>query len=168
MAAEDRTSNLALVIRASRDVATTKTPDDEACDAEPGTQVYRDVLDHPDDEAISGVVVPRLDGGLFFATSDALEDRIREVSLASPALTGIVLDSEGIDFVDSQGAAKMRELLELTSQAGVTLHLARVKPAVSSRLARDGFFGLLGDGRVHGNVHRSVEAHLGEAPSPPS
>ena len=54
-------------------------------------------------EQYPGVVVLRLDGGLFFATSDALEDRVREVALSTPGIHGIVLDCEGIDFIDSQG-----------------------------------------------------------------
>ena len=48
---------------------------------EPGTQVFRELDEHPEDEQFPGVVVLRLDGGLFFATSDALEDRVREVAL---------------------------------------------------------------------------------------
>jgi anti-anti-sigma regulatory factor len=52
--------------------------------------------------------VLRLDGGLFFATADALEDRIREVAMSAPGVTGIVLDCGGMDFIDSQGSAKMR------------------------------------------------------------
>ena len=102
---------------------------------EPGTQVFRELDEHPADEQFPGVVVLRLDGGLFFATSDALEDRVREVALSTPDITGIVLDCEGIDFIDSQGSAKMGEILELTEQAGVTLRLARVKPAVHEVLA---------------------------------
>ena len=108
---------------------------------EAGTQVFRELDEHPEDEQFPGVVVLRLDGGLFFATSDALEDRIREVALSTPGISGIVLDCEGIDFIDSQGSAKMREILELTEQAGVTLRLARVKPAVRELLRRDGFLG---------------------------
>jgi SulP family sulfate permease len=113
-------------------------------------------------------VVLRLDGGLFFATSDALEDRVREVALSTPGITGIVLDCEGIDFIDSQGSAKMGELLELTLQAEVTLRLARVKPAVTEVLRRDGFLDRLGNDRTHGNVDRAVKAHAeqsGKAPS---
>ena len=45
--------------------------------------------------AVPGVVVIRLDGGLFFATADALEDRLREVIQSTPGLTGIVLDCGG-------------------------------------------------------------------------
>jgi sulfate permease, SulP family len=127
---------------------------------EPGTQVFRELEEHPADEQFPGVVVLRLDGGLFFATSDALEDRVREVALSTPDITGIVLDCEGIDFIDSQGSAKMGEILELTRQAGVTLRLARVKPAVLEVLRRDGFLNRIGEDRTHGNVYRAVETQI--------
>ena len=130
---------------------------------ERGTQVFRGLDEHPEDEQFPGVVVVGLDGGLFFATSDALEDRLREVATSTPGLTGIVLDCEGIDFIDSQGSAKMREILELTSQAGVTLRLARLKPAVRDLLSRDGVLERIGPDRIHGNVDHAVEAQMAEA-----
>jgi sulfate permease, SulP family len=98
----------------------------------------------------------RLDGGLFFATSDALEDRVREVALSTPGITGLVLDCEGIDFIDSQGSAKLREIVELTEQAGVTLCLARVKPAVRELLGRDGMLDRIGRERLHEGVQQAV------------
>jgi SulP family sulfate permease len=125
---------------------------------EPGTQVFRELDEHPSDQQFPGIVVLRLDGGLFFATSDALEDRVREVAMSTPDITGIVLDCEGIDFIDSQGSAKMGEILELTKQAGVTLRLARLKPAVYELLKRDGIVNRIGEDRTHGNVYRAVEA----------
>src|SRR5512132_413013 len=133
---------------------------------EAGTQVFRELDEHPEDERFPGVVVLRLDGGLFFATSDALEDRIREVALSASDIGGIVLDCEGIDFIDSQGSAKMREILELTERAGVTLRLARVKPAVRELLRRDHVLDRIGGHRIHGNVHRAVEAQLLAADTP--
>ena len=87
----------------------------------------------PDDETFPGYAVVRLDGGLFFATAEALEERIRELALdADPPLRAVVLDIEGVDFVDSQGAAKLAEILDFAESAGVELRLARVKPAVAS------------------------------------
>jgi SulP family sulfate permease len=133
---------------------------------EAGTQVFRELDEHPEDERFPGVVVLRLDGGLFFATSDALEDRIREVALSASDIGGIVLDCEGIDFIDSQGSAKLREILELTEQAGVTLRLARVKPAVRELLRRDHVLDRIGGHRIHGNVHRAVEAQMLAADTP--
>ncbi len=127
---------------------------------EPGTHVFRDLGEHPGDEQYPGIVVVRVDGGLFFATSDALEDRVREVALAMPEITAIVLDCEGMDFIDSQGSAKLREILELTDQAGMTLRLARLKPEVRAVLGRDGVLDRLGDANTHGNVDHAVAAAL--------
>jgi high affinity sulfate transporter 1 len=127
---------------------------------EPGTQVFRELEEHPGDEQLAGVTVLRLDGGLFFATADALEDRIREVALSAPGSTGIVLDCGGMNFIDSQGSAKMAEILRLTGQADVTLRLARLKPAVREVLARDGFLDRIGDDKIHGNIDHAVNAQL--------
>jgi len=125
---------------------------------EPGTQVYRDISNHPEDEQPAGIAVVRLDGDLFFATADALEDRIRNVIRSSSGLGGIVLDCEGINFVDSQGSAKMAEIARLVEESGLILRLARVKPAVAATLDRDGVLERIGPDQIHGNVHRAVQA----------
>jgi sulfate permease, SulP family len=127
---------------------------------EPGTQVFRDVVENPDDEQIPGIVVLRLDGGLFFATADALADRIRTL-IQDENPTCVVLDCEGINFLDSQGSASIDDLLVLCSQADVTLRLARVKPDVRATLEREGTVERLRTEHIHGNVHRAVEAQLG-------
>ena len=126
---------------------------------EAGTQVFRDVVENPDDVQIPGVVILRLDGGLFFATADALGDKVRAV-IQAPDVRCVVLDCEGINFLDSQGSASIDDLLVLCSQADVTLRLARVKPAVRATLEREGTIERLGSEHVHGNVHRAVEAQL--------
>ena len=127
---------------------------------QPGTQVFRELGEHPGDEQVPGVVIVRLDGGLFFATSDTLEDRLRQVIHTTPDLTGIVLDCEGINFVDSQGAAKLMEMVELAEESGITLRLARLKTSVRPTLKRDGVFARFGPDRIHGNVFRAVQAQL--------
>ncbi len=126
----------------------------------PGTQAFRELAEHPDDEQFPGIVVLRLEGGLFFATADALEDRIREVALSSSGTIAIVLDCGGVDFIDSQGSAKLREIVELTAQAEVGLRLARVKPGVLTLLGRDGVLELIGPDRIHPNVDQAVRAQI--------
>jgi SulP family sulfate permease len=123
---------------------------------------FRELDDYPDDQQYPGLVVLRLDGGLFFATCDALEDRVRDIALGTDGTAGIVLDCIAIDFIDSQGAAKLTELLELTEQADVTLRLARIKPTVRALLARDGFIERVGNDRIHETVANAVQHHLDE------
>jgi sulfate permease, SulP family len=132
---------------------------------EAGTQVFRGLDEHPGDETFQGVAVLSLDGGLFFATAEALENRVREL-IDAGGLHAIVLDLEGADFVDSQGASKLTELHELTDSDGITLRLARVKPTVLKVLEADGVVDRIGADHIHGNIDRAVEAQLATAPTP--
>jgi sulfate permease, SulP family len=77
-----------------------------------------------------------------------------------PGITGIVLDCEGIDFIDSQGLAKIGEIHELTQQVGMMLRLARLKPTVRGLLARDGILDRIGEETIDGNVDHAVKAQI--------
>ena len=72
-----------------------------------------------------------------------------------------MLDCGGINFVDSQGAAKMGDVLDLAEESGITLRLARLKPTVSATLDRDGVLERVGHDKIHGNDYRAVQAQLG-------
>jgi high affinity sulfate transporter 1 len=134
---------------------------------EPGTQVFREADGHPGDEIVPGIAVIRFDGGLFFATADALEDRLREVIHSTPGLTGIVLDCGGINFVDSQGATKMADIANLARESDVNLRLTRLKPEVRAVLERDGVIERIGADMIHGNVYRAVQAEQAAAQKRP-
>jgi len=138
---------------------------------ERGTQVFRDLEEHPDDETLPGVLVLRMDGGVFFATADVFQDRVRS-ALLEPDLNGMVLHFAGINFVDSQGAAAVAEIIRMAEESGVELRLAAVRPAVRRVLERDGAVNRLGSDHIHGNVHRALMAmgpgHPGTRPSPAS
>jgi high affinity sulfate transporter 1 len=140
------------------------TPQMPVLGREPGTDVYRELDEYPDDETVPGVVVLRLDSGLFFATAEALDNRIREViAQTDPRVEAIVLNLEGVDFVDSQGAAKLAELHEVAHGEGVTLRLARIKPQVLDVLELDGVAETYGLDRIHRTLHQAVDAHLERA-----
>jgi sulfate permease, SulP family len=78
----------------------------------------------------------------------------------SPPPRAVVLDLEGVNFIDSQGAEQLASILELVEGGGATLRLARIKPNVLAVLHADGFVDRLGADRIHGNVDRAVEAQL--------
>jgi len=84
----------------------------------------------------AGTAVLRIDGGLFFATAEALEERVREL-MADGGFDTLVLDLQGVNFIDSQGSAKLAEMHELTESEGVTLRLTGVRPRVRAVLEAD-------------------------------
>jgi high affinity sulfate transporter 1 len=125
---------------------------------EAGTDVFRDLDGNPDDETFQGIAILRLDGALFFATAEALEDRIRELAEGARPDRAIVLDLQGVNFVDSQGSAKLTEIHELTQADGVELRLAGVKPQVRAVLDADGVVERIGADHIHGNLHTALDA----------
>jgi sulfate permease, SulP family len=129
---------------------------------EAGSDVFRDLDGNPDDETFRGIAILRLDGALFFATAEALEDRIRELAEDDRADRALVLDLEGVNFVDSQGSAKLTEIHQLTQADGVELRVAGVKPQVRTVLDADGVVERIGADHIHGNVHAALAAQLAE------
>src|SRR4029453_4693094 len=128
---------------------------------EPGTGVFRELGEGPGDETFPGIAVVRLDAGLFFSTADALPDRLREIAQASdPPLKALVLDFAGVDFIDSQGAAKLTEIQRLADSYEITVRISRVKANVLRVLEADGALDALGAEYVHGNINQAVQAQL--------
>jgi SulP family sulfate permease len=133
------------------------TPHMQVLGRQSGSQVFWGVDDHPDSKTYPGLLVLRFDAGLFFASSDALEDRLRELyQQADPQLHTVVLDFEGVNFIDSQGADKVAEILDLAISADIELRLTRVKTRVLEVLRRDGLIERIGESRFYGNVYEAA------------
>ena len=76
---------------------------------EPVMSFMGSLEEHPEAETYPGVLVVRFDAGLFFASSDALEDRLRDLALAAdPKLETIVLDFEGIEVVINEAVEQAK------------------------------------------------------------
>ncbi len=129
---------------------------------QPGTTVFRDSKFNPEDEKFDGMIILRLDFGLSFATAEALEDRVRELIDVEREPRAVVLDFAGVDFIDSQGSEKLREIHRLTEASGAVLRVARVKPNIRRVLAADGVLDVISDEHFHGNVDGAVEAQLSQ------
>ena len=131
-----------------------------------GTTVFRELAEYPEDEQFPGIAVIRLEGGLFFATSDALDERVRQVVQETPDVTCVVLDCSAINFVDSQGVAELAEIITIAEEEHVTLRLARLKPGVSTTMSRDGILTAIDASRIHTSVDQAVQAQLATPPAP--
>ena len=75
-----------------------------------------------------------------------------------------MLDFEGVNFIDSQGAEKVAELFELATARDIELRLARVKTTVTEFLRRDGVVDCLGEDRIYGNVYEAAADRISDEP----
>jgi high affinity sulfate transporter 1 len=131
-----------------------------------GTLSYLDLDDYPDAQTIPGLSILRFDGGLFFVNADALGDRIREVNTqADPPLNGVILDMEGVNFIDVEGADIIKKIAQAGAAHNVDLHLAHLKTVVKNILERDGVINIVGSDHIHDRVAAAVAMHLKKFPS---
>ena len=96
---------------------------------------YVDVGRHPENRQEPGVVILRVEGGLFFANADAIRDSIRRHA-AEPGTRAVVLDAETVPFVDVSAARMLGLLAADLQRQGVQLLFARDVGQVRDVLAR--------------------------------
>lgn len=122
-----------------------------------GTQAFLDISDHEHLTTYPGLLILRFDAGLFFATSSSFADGIRShVQATDHPVTTLVLDFEGVDFIDSQGTAQLMTVVELADNYGVELRIARLKARIRRMLDSDGVIEALGADKIYANVYEAV------------
>jgi MFS superfamily sulfate permease-like transporter len=99
----------------------------------------------------------RIDVSLYFANSEAPEDRLRELAqTAEPPLHTIVLSFEGINFVDSQASEAIGKVIDLAHSHDIEIGLSRLKARVRGVLERDGVIDLLGVDKIYPTTYEAV------------
>jgi SulP family sulfate permease len=107
----------------------------------------------------------RFDGGLFFVNAAALEDRLMELNTqAVQPLNGVIIDLEGVNFIDVEGADVIKKIAQTGAAHHVDLHLVNLKSAVTNILEKDGVIDLVGTDHIHDNIPIAVVRHLKKFP----
>ncbi len=89
----------------------------------PGTGLWVDRERHPEVVAPQGLVVLRVESGLYFANADYVRFRIKEAAGAA-GVTAVILDAETIPTVDVTAVRMLVELARDLSRDGVSLLVA--------------------------------------------
>jgi len=120
----------------------------------PGTSdQYVDLERHPDNETDPGIVMVRVEGGLFFANADLVRAQIRRHA-AAPGTRAIILDAETVPFIDITAANMLIELTEDLEGQGVRLVIARDIGQVRDLLGKAG----APSGPAYPSLQAAVEA----------
>jgi SulP family sulfate permease len=79
---------------------------------------------HPEGESVAGIVILRVESGLFFANADWVRAHIAQAA-AREGIRAVVIDAETVAFVDVSAVRSLGELAENLRRDGVQLLLAR-------------------------------------------
>ncbi len=109
---------------------------------------------------LSGLLVYRFDGPLFFANGEYFLERVRAAIDANPGEeTTVVLDMEGIGSVDTTAVDNLEDLVVELEAKDMVISLARANTKVLDLLTRAGFVERLGSDRVFPTINAAVQDH---------
>jgi SulP family sulfate permease len=105
---------------------------------------YSDLSRHPENIAIPGILILRLDGPIYFANAQTVRERIKAfITSAQPSPRAVVLDSSAQDNLDMTSAEMLKSLLMELNGKGIAVYVAEVHAPVREAARRMGMVELI-------------------------
>ena len=122
----------------------------------PGTDVFRPLADHPDDETFPGLLLLRSEGMLYFASAPrAIERYWAAIRKAQPQV--VVLECSAIPNIEYTALGLLADFEEKLSEAGITLWLAALNPEALQAVESLALGKRLTHERMFFNLEQAVE-----------
>jgi len=117
---------------------------------------WSDLERNPDDARVPGIVVMRVEAGLFFANADHVREAVRKAA-AIEGTRAVVLDAETVAFIDVTAADMLTTLTEELAAEGVVLAVAHDVGQVRDTLSETGAANAIGR-NTYATVDEAIEA----------
>jgi sulfate permease, SulP family len=129
----------------------------------PGQPQFTNVRDNPENLTIPGLLIIRVEEGIFYANAESIRDQIMALMWDSntPVET-VILDLEMTSDLDLAGAEMLDELHSELRDLGVRLRLARLQRSARVLLARARISRKIGNKNIHQRTLFAVAAYLAE------
>ena len=125
----------------------------------PGHDVYRNIRRRPEAKTITGLLIFRLDGDLFFANADHCAEQIKHaIQETAEPVREVLLDFETINFIDTTAAEELIKLQAELAGVNILLCLARVRDSVREMLRRMGVEAAIGGDHFNDSITQGVQA----------
>jgi high affinity sulfate transporter 1 len=122
----------------------------------PGTRRYSDSQRHPDNEAIPGVLVFRVEASLLYFNVDHVRNRVRDRVSAADSLRLVVCDLSNAPYVDVAGADMLAELHEDLQARGIRLRIVEARAKTRDLLRAEGLEEQVGYLGRHMSVDQAI------------
>jgi MFS superfamily sulfate permease-like transporter len=113
---------------------------------------------HPDAEQLSGLVIFRFDGPLFFANARTFREQMRRLAAGQPRPQWIIIAAEPITDIDTTAADMLEDLDRELNAMGTALVFAELKDRVRATLERYELIGPLDPDHFFPTIDAAVAA----------
>jgi SulP family sulfate permease len=125
----------------------------------PGTDVFRSLEDHPDDETFPGLLIMRTEGWMNFASMPNAREKLRQLVVESEPRV-VILECSAIRDIEYSALKVLMEAERKMARARITLWLVGLNPEPFRRLRPSPLGQRLGDERMFPNLHQAVRSYL--------
>jgi len=103
----------------------------------PGTSYFADIVRHPENQRVPGVLAIRPEGAIVYFNADHVRDRVTELIAASPTPPRVViLVMASVPHLDLSGGQLVLEIREALEKHQIVLRLAETRDPVCDALRR--------------------------------
>src|SRR5262249_12602738 len=110
----------------------------------PGTNRFSDFERHPDNQAVAGAMIFRVESGLFYFNVEYVRETILKRTRGGKDLKLVVLDLSNSPHVDLQSATTLNSLEDELAASGMSLQVVETRSSVRDRLRAAGLEEKLG------------------------
>jgi high affinity sulfate transporter 1 len=129
----------------------------------PGTDVFRPLRDHPEDETFPGLLLVRTEGRIYFANAPRVREKAQAlIQQEQPKV--IVVDCSAIPDIEYTALKHLTDLEERLRGAGIVLWLAALNPEPLRVVEQSALGEVLGRERMFFNLNQAVDSYLGLQP----
>jgi high affinity sulfate transporter 1 len=113
----------------------------------PGTKVYSDMVRHPDNEELPGVIAFRPEASLIYINADAVLESVlsRLRASGSPNIRLVVCDLSASPYIDLAGSQKLNELHGELASRGIAFQIVGAHGWARDLLRADGISDKVGE-----------------------
>lgn len=128
----------------------------------PGTKRYSDVSRHPDNEAIPGLLLVRVESSILYFNAENIYSAIMsKVEKADPPYQMVLMDLNTSPYVDVAGARFFKKLFNALQSRGIRLDVAEARSEVRDILRAEQLDTMLGPITRFDSIHHLVKAFQG-------
>lgn len=104
---------------------------------------FSDLGRHPDNQAVPGVLIARLDAPIYYANALTVRDRLRALVAETNPIV-VILDAEGQDQLDITSAEVLAATVKALQASGITVYVAQAHAPVLEAARPEGLDQLIG------------------------
>ncbi len=126
----------------------------------PGTNIFRNVDDFHEAETIPGLVILRIDASFYFANTEFLKKKLRDVyQTRKDEIQALILDASTVNDLDSSADAALHRISAELKKDNVEFFIAGVKGPVREVMKRSGLYDALGGDHFFFTIDAAVKRY---------